>query len=163
MKNWRQFVKFPSWGSSCYLCIAAHLSIRTGNHGQRTVVVSMSCDLKSIKIEWMLLTYFPFPNMLINIKMNHCKDYLGRPSSDKGTLYHLDWSACSNNFLHADMTKDTNAVITLLEKFQALKGIQTTKLIYLNLVLRPLNIKVQTHKRPLSCGFDSSIGRALHR
>ena len=29
-------------------------------------------------------------------------------------------------------------------------------------VLRPLNIKVGTQTRPLSCGFDSLVGRALH-
>ena len=39
----------------------------------------------------------------------------------------------------------------------------TMKFIYLSRVLRPLNIKGRTQTRPLSCGFDSSVGRALHR
>ena len=39
----------------------------------------------------------------------------------------------------------------------------TMKFIYLSRVLRLLNIKGRTQTRPLSCGFDSSVGRALHR
>ena len=37
------------------------------------------------------------------------------------------------------------------------------KFICLSRVLRPLNIKGRTQTRPLSCGFDSSVGTALHR
>ena len=39
--------------------------------------------------------------------------------------------------------------------------IDTAKFIYLSRVLRPLNIKGRT--QTLSCGFDSSVGGALHR
>ena len=39
----------------------------------------------------------------------------------------------------------------------------TMESIYFSRVLRPLNIKGRTQARPLSCGFDSSVGRALHR
>lgn len=35
---------------SNYLCIAAHLNIRTGDNGQRTIVVSVRGNLKSNKI-----------------------------------------------------------------------------------------------------------------
>ena len=37
----------------------------------------------------------------------------------------------------------------------------TMESIHLSLVLSPLNTKGRTQTRPLSCGFDSSVGRAL--
>ena len=46
---------------------------------------------------------------------------------------------------------------------EEIKSMYVCMYVYLGPVLRPLDIEGRAHTRPLSRGFDSSVGRELHR